>query len=101
MENYESLPTVFNCYSADRWGTSFIASLPKLPAIQKIRGAFGNARNDVREDRATDKNLIESWTARHLHSQAFGLVAYALSAADLGHMLRAPKALKPFHYVHG
>ncbi|MCJ1261896.1 hypothetical protein MMC22_001765 [Lobaria immixta] len=71
---------------------SFIASLLKLPAIQKITGCFGNTWNDN-----TDKNLVE------LESSSSPLIsldlkAYELSKTDLCHILRAPKALKTFFY---
>lgn len=70
----------------------FIASLLKLPAIQKIDGGFGDSVL-----RMTDKNLIESEN-RSSPLTSLYLGSYAIQAEDLGHMLRVPKALKNFSY---
>ncbi|MCJ1266998.1 hypothetical protein MMC22_006883 [Lobaria immixta] len=76
--------------------TGFIALLLKLPAIQKISGCFQSTWDpDLGGSGVTDKNLIE------LDSSSspvinLDLVNYKLSRVDLGHMLRAPKALKIF-----
>ncbi|MCJ1271297.1 hypothetical protein MMC22_011197, partial [Lobaria immixta] len=79
---------------------SSIASLLKLPAIQKISRGFGNTWNAryyetdaIKGSSDTDKNLIElDRSSSPLTS--LDLVAYRLSAADLRNLLRAPKALK-------
>lgn len=72
--------------------TSFIALLLKLPAIRGISGGFGNKRGSLCED----ENLIEldriSSPLTFLDLRAF------FSTEDLGHILRAPKALKTFFY---
>lgn len=86
-------------------GMVFIASLLKLPAIQEISGVLGLPWNgyygppwEDLDDRVTIKNPME------LNSCSsplicLDLVAHAHSAADLGHMLRAPKDLKAFFYT--
>lgn len=71
---------------------NFIAWLLRLPAIQAISGGFESTWVT-----ATDKNLME------LKSSSSPLVylnlsASKLSAVDLIHLLRAPKALKHFIY---
>lgn len=89
--------------------TRFIASLVKLPAIQKISGAFGYAwdddlwddwddwDDDLSELRVADKNLVElDSSSSPLTSLDLG--GYAMNAADLGRILRAPQALKTFSY---
>ena len=76
--------------------TGFIASLLKLPAIQKISGGFQSTRDpNLPGSGVTDKNLIEldSFSSPVIN---LDLVNYRLSRVDLGHMLRAPKALKIF-----
>ncbi|MCJ1269916.1 hypothetical protein MMC22_009809 [Lobaria immixta] len=82
----------------------FIASLLKLPAIQKISGGFGNKWNDSKyEDESisgvgvTDKNLLEQHSSSSPLT-SLDLEAYQLSTADLDHILRAPKALKTLFY---
>lgn len=73
----------------------FFALLLKLPAIQVISGALANL--DI-EDLGEDKNLIEL-TSSSSPLTSLDLYAYAMNRADLGHMLRAPKALKAFSYT--
>lgn len=80
--------------------TGFIASLLKLPVIQEISGCFGDTWDDERgEINPVDKYLIELDSASSPLT-TLDLVVCALSKADLGHMLRAPKAPKtPFYKV--
>lgn len=76
--------------------TSFIASLLKLPSIQKISGAVESMWDD-NDDLGVDKNLIELESSSS-PLISLDLVAYRLSTAELYHMLRAPKALKNLFY---
>ncbi|MCJ1269799.1 hypothetical protein MMC22_009692 [Lobaria immixta] len=90
-----------NLYNARNRG--FIASLLKLPAIQKISGGFGSTWDDDDwgplgiEIRDTDKNLIELDSSSSSLT-SLDLEAYLLSIADLNHILRAPKALNKLLY---
>ncbi|MCJ1267269.1 hypothetical protein MMC22_007154 [Lobaria immixta] len=93
---------IFSCDMYHALSTDFIASLLKLPAIRYISGGFESAwdydLDDHYEVPLTDKGLIE------LDSSSspltfLDLEAYRLSAADLGHVLRAPKALKTLFYT--
>lgn len=75
-----------------------LASLLKLPAIQRISGGFGGTVDDeFTEIRDTDENLIESDSSSS-SLISLDLVAYGLSTEALDHMLRAHKALKTFFY---
>ena len=93
---------IFSCDMYHALSTDFMASLLKLPAIRYISGGFESAwdydLDDHYEVPLTDKGLIEldssSSPLTHLDLQA-----YRLSAADLGHVLRAPKALKILFYT--
>ncbi|MCJ1265476.1 hypothetical protein MMC22_005354 [Lobaria immixta] len=99
---FESL-TVF-VQSHERFSarsTGFIAALLKLPAIQEISGGFEKRWDDV-DDRLSkvipfDKNLKDLYSSSSPVT-SLDLVVYALSTADLGHILRAPKALKTLCY---
>lgn len=77
------------------WNTGFIASLLKLPAIWFISGGFGNESDDnVGENK--DLKEIESNSSP---LTSLDLVAFALSTADLRHILRVPKALEEFSFL--
>ena len=70
----------------------FIASLLKLPAIQSISGGFLSTSDpDLDGLGVTDKNLVKFDSASSTVT-SLDLV----SRVDLGHLLRAPKALKTF-----
>lgn len=79
------------------WSVGFIASLLKLPAIQFISGGIGDLGNRWSHNFGEDKNLAELESSSSPLT-SLNLSTFALSAADLGHILRAPKALKTFHY---
>ena len=96
---FESL-TYFglSCDRVDVQSRGLMASLLKLPALQVISGCFGDAWDDsFGEMKAADKNLIGLESAS---SPIIGLnlVASALRKADLGHIFRAPKALRTLWY---
>lgn len=77
------------------WNTGFIASLLKLPAIWFISGGFGNESDDnVGENK--DLKEIESNSSP---LTSLDLVDFALSTADLRHILRVPKALEEFSFL--
>lgn len=73
----------------------FIASLLKLPALRVLSVCCGNNPEDVPSE---DNNLkeLDSHSSRLVN---LSLRAYGLSTADIGRMLRAPKALKTFLYT--
>lgn len=75
--------------------TSHIASLLTLPAIQRISGGFGNNKNCFLNE---DKNLLQLDSSSSPLT-SLNLAAYRLGAINLGHILRAPKALKKFSYT--
>ena len=89
---FEAL-TVFvdshNAYNTRR--TTFIASLLKLPAIQNISGGFAHSWEDEDE-------LLIGLDSSSSPLTSLDLANYTLSAADLGRILRVPKALKNLSY---
>lgn len=93
--------TVFVHSHNYRWewqkSTGFIASLLELPAIKKISGSFGKTDPTLVEPELTDKNLIELDSSSSSLT-SLDLTTWALSTANLCHILRAPKALKTFTY---
>lgn len=99
---FEAL-TVFVCphnqFNKKKHSIDFLASLLKLPAIREISGGFKSKRNDfLAHVRYCDKNPIKiDRSSSSLTS--LDLAAYAVSPADLGQVLRAPKALKSFFYT--
>lgn len=96
---FESL-TFFgsSCDRVDVQSRDLMASLLKLPALQVISGCFGDAWDDsFGEMKATDKNLIGLESASSPITD-LNLVASALRKADLGHIFRAPKALRTLWY---
>lgn len=76
---------------------SVIASLIKFPAIQKISASFGGIWGDGFGLGLSSKDLVEldSYSSS---LASFDLTAYSLSTEDLGHISRAPKALKTLFY---
>lgn len=68
-------------------GLAFLASLLKLPAVQEISAEFGDERG------ATEEHLIELVSSSSPLT-SLDLATSSPSRASLGHMLRAPKALK-------
>lgn len=77
-------------------GTEFLASLLQLPAIMEIRGCFGVSWSED-EVSAPEASLV----ALKSHASALTslhLAVYQLSTENLGHVLRAPRALKTFAY---
>ena len=96
---FEALTTFV--HSHDRFNprsTGLIASLLKLPAIKGISGCFGDTwDDDLGEFIAFNKNLskLDSSSSPLI---SLDLASCTVSTADLGHMLRAPKALKTFFY---
>ncbi|MCJ1265031.1 hypothetical protein MMC22_004906 [Lobaria immixta] len=104
---FEALTTfVFSHDMFSPRSTGFLASLLKLPAIQQISGYFTNTclgeDDDHKKVMITDRDLIE------LDNSSSPLISLDLAALDnrdtahLGHILRAPKALKAFSYkVYG
>ncbi|MCJ1267341.1 hypothetical protein MMC22_007226 [Lobaria immixta] len=77
--------------------TDLIASLLKLPAIKKISGAFGDINRDLSQMEVMKKELIglKSFSSPLTR---LDLDVRKLSTADLGHLLRAPIALKTLFY---
>ena len=82
-------------------GTGFIASLLKLPAMQKISVGFEKPWDDeddsVGEDIRSDNNLKDLDCSSSSVTSLY-LSVYTLNAADLGRILRAPKTLKNLFY---
>lgn len=77
---------------------SIIASLIKFPAIQEISAWFGIVWGDGFRIGASNRDLVELDS----YSSSFAslnLTANSLSTADLGHIFRAPKALKTLFYT--
>ncbi|MCJ1470253.1 hypothetical protein MMC07_008898 [Pseudocyphellaria aurata] len=73
----------------------FLASLLKLPAIEVISGGFGNYSNwGLEESNLTE---IENFSSP---LSSLDLTGHELSIEDLGHILRAPRALKTFSYTY-
>lgn len=73
-------------------GVDTIASLQKLPAIQKISGSiWGRGITAKDNDLAKLESFSSPLTSLHLSDEE-------LSAAALGYILRAPKSLKAFFY---
>lgn len=83
--------------------TGLIASLLKLPSMQEISGGFARTETRTDEDdeldevRVGDTNLLELDSSSSPLTK-LDLAAYDMIAADLIHILRAPKALKIFAY---
>lgn len=98
---FEAL-TVFACpqnqFNKRKHSINFLACLLKLPAIQEISGGFKSKRNDfLAQVRYCNKNPVKiDRSSSSLTS--LNLAAYAVSPADLGQVLHAPKALKKFSY---
>ena len=99
QQPFEALRVFIQCHDAfNVLSTGFIASLLKFPAIQEISGGFKSTWDrGLGENGVTDRNLIE------LDSSSSPVISldlcdYGLSIADMGHMLRAPKALKALCY---
>ena len=87
---FEAL-TVFtsphNQFNKQKHSINFLACLLTLPAIQEISGGFKCNKNPVKID-----CYSSSLTSLHL-------AAYAVSPADIGQVLHAPKALKTLSYT--
>ena len=80
--------------------TRFISSLLKLPAIQEISGAFESTwheSDDWGNFPFTEKYLKELDSSSSPLT-SLDLAHHRLNAADLGHILRAPQALKTFFF---
>lgn len=79
---------------------SFIASLLKLPAIREISGRFANKWDiDLDRDIVTDGSLVElDSSSSSLTSLDLAATTIELSTTNLGHILRAPTALRNFCY---
>ncbi|MCJ1465270.1 hypothetical protein MMC07_003886 [Pseudocyphellaria aurata] len=85
---------VFECWGVSQCETTvkFMASLLKLPVIRRISANIGNRIDN-------DKSLEE------LESHSSPLISLDIrsagrsNTANLRHILRAPKALKDFHYT--
>ena len=89
--------------------TGFIASLLKLPVIQKISVRFDKLWDDEDDDIRDDDNIGDKddipWDEdlKDVDSSSsplwyLDLSVRGLNIADLGHILRAPKALKTLSY---
>ena len=75
-----------------------IASLLRLPAIQEISGGFGKTVvADHGQFRVMDTTLIDLDSSSS-PVISLDLAAHSLSTVDLGHIFRAPKALKTLFY---
>ena len=96
---FEALTTlIYEGHTLYKRSTGFIASLLKLPAIQKISVKPWNDKDDVPgKDIPSDKNL-QDLDSSSSSVTTLDLSVYTLNAADLGHILRAPKALKSLFY---
>ena len=81
--------------------TGFLASLLKLPAIQKISGGF-EMPSFVEEENSgqvvPSHEGLADLDSSSSPVTSLDLAVYALSTADLGHILRAPKSLKTLVY---
>lgn len=71
---------------------SFFALLLKLSAIDVISGGFGNHFDHEESDLTDIKSFSSPLTSLYL-------TAHESSKKNLGHILRAPKALKTFFYT--
>lgn len=85
--------------------TSLIALLLKLPAMQEISGGFGRREilGDDDDDDELDEVRVGDINLKELDNSSspltrLDLAAYDIIAADLIHILRAPKALKTLSY---
>ena len=78
--------------------TSFIASLLKLPAIREISGGFKSARDDDLGNFGDGEKSLMELNSSSSPLTSLDLADYGLSTAALGHVLRAPKALKTLVY---
>ncbi|MCJ1265879.1 hypothetical protein MMC22_005761 [Lobaria immixta] len=79
--------------------TGFIASLLKLPAIQEISGSFEMPWDIEDDDPVPSDKDLEDLNSASSPVTSLDLAVYALSTVDLGHILRAPKALKTLAYM--
>lgn len=78
---------------------NFLACLLKLPAIQEISGGFKSKLNNFNGQFAySNKNPVKI-DCYSSSLTSFSLAAYAISPADLGQVLHAPKALKTLSYT--
>lgn len=99
---FEAL-TVFTCphnqFNKRKNSIYFFACLLKLPAIREISGGFKSKRNDfLAQVRYCKKNPVKiDRSSSSLTS--LNLAAYAVSPADFGQILHAPKALKTLSYT--
>ncbi|MCJ1268917.1 hypothetical protein MMC22_008805 [Lobaria immixta] len=81
--------------------TSFLASLLKLPAIQEISGAFKYSL-DVEDNNHSEfrppHKVLTDLDSSSSSLTSLNLSVYTLGISNLGHILRAPKALKTLIY---
>ena len=88
---------VHDQYRFNPRSTELIASLLRLSAVKEISAGFANTRDrDLGQAKAT-KDLVELESFSSPVT-SLNLATSAESTADLGHMLRAPKALKTLFY---
>lgn len=102
QQPFEAL-TVFACprnqFNKQKHSIDFLASLLKLPAIREISGGFRSKRNDfLSHVRYCDKNPVKI-DCSSSSVTSLDLAAYAISPADFGQVIRAPKALKTLSYT--
>ena len=97
--HYDSEAFIHRSNALTPRSTGFIASLLKLPAIQEISGSF-EMPWEIEDDGSvpSDKDL-ENLNSASSPVTSLDLAVYALSTKDLGHILRAPKALKTLVYM--
>lgn len=99
---FEAL-TVFACpnnqFNKRKHSINFLACLLKLPGIQEISGGFKSKRNDfLAQVRYCNKNPVKIDRSSSSLTSLY-LAAYAVSPADFGQVLHAPKALKTLSYT--
>ncbi|MCJ1465253.1 hypothetical protein MMC07_003869 [Pseudocyphellaria aurata] len=98
QEPFKALSVFVNPHEMKKTlSTDFLALLLKLPAMQQICGNFGNTREDDPRLPGRGRNLEMLYPSSSPLTN-LDLTGRALIAADLAHILRAPKALENFTY---
>ena len=79
---------------SDALSIDFLASLLRLPAIQKVSGGFGKTWEYRFGGYRVKGSTLEELDSSSSSLTSLDLSGLGLSTADLGHLFRAPKALK-------
>ena len=96
---FEALKTLtYKGHILDRRHTGFIASLLKLPAIQKISVKPWNYWDQNDDDHIPLDKTLQDLDSSSSSVTILDLYVDELNVVDLGHIFRAPKALKCLFY---